>query len=392
MPGLTQEGRLTRATPARVAAARVLIEVEDGAHAEDRVADVPVASRAAAWAMVFGVLRRRGQVDAILRTALAQPLGGLDAPVRAALRLGAWERWIDGRSAHAAVDQAVEVVRALGGGRASGLVNGVLRRASPPETMGASDLANLPEWLWERWSARWPDAAARADRAAEPAPLTTVFQAGSPWPDEVSPTEVPGVGRWSSGGRVADKPGFAEGAWWVADLAAVAVADLVEGERVLDACAAPGGKSFRLTARGARVTAVDRADRLERLREGQRRLRMSFDVVAHDWTRGPAALGKFDAVLVDAPCSGLGTLRRHPEIKWRRDPWELPELARRQATVVSAAAHHVGPRGQLVVAVCSLEPEETKRPVPTGFVVEREWRTPDSWDADGHAATVYRRI
>jgi 16S rRNA (cytosine967-C5)-methyltransferase len=141
------------------------------------------------------------------------------------------------------------------------------------------------------------------------------------------------------------------------------------GAAVLDACAAPGGKTFRLASRGARVAAVDRDEsRLDRIREGARRLGFDIETRAHDWTTGRIGSPKtaarlFDAVLVDAPCTGLGTVRRHPEIRWRRTEPDLYGAAALQERILTSAAQHVAPGGALVYAVCSPEPEEGEQVV-----------------------------
>jgi 16S rRNA (cytosine967-C5)-methyltransferase len=162
-------------------------------------------------------------------------------------------------------------------------------------------------------------------------------------------------------GSPAEWPGHAEGSWWVMDPAAVAVADLcgdVEGLEVLDTCAAPGGKSFRLASRGARVLATDSDEtRLARLREGATRLGLPVEARLHDWTTAPLE-ARFPVVIVDAPCSGLGVVRRHPDIRWRRQETDLEAYADRQRQLLAHAARCVAPGGVLVYAVCSPEPEE----------------------------------
>lgn len=389
------------ASPGRLAAARALLAIEDGTHLEDalaRLAPATGADRDLAWFLAFGVQRRRGHVDAALRPLLHQPLAALDPEVRAALRIGAFERLYARTAPHAAVHQAVEVVRKLGAGRAHGMVNAVLRRVKMPERLGEADALDHPAWLVARWRQRYGDAAARAwcEANAEPPPLFVVTRdpaGGGPVPEGASPASVagvplPGVYRLdAAGGTIPGLRGFAEGAWWVQDAASVAVADQVpagEGARVLDACAAPGGKAFRLASRGARVLAVDRsADRLVSVTEGAARLGLPVEVRAHDWTEGPIdGLGTFDAVLVDAPCSGLGTVRRHPEIRWRRQEPDLVGAAATQERILAAASAHVAPGGALVYAVCSPEPEEGPE------VVERFLAAHDAFEQVGGLSTA----
>jgi 16S rRNA (cytosine967-C5)-methyltransferase len=297
---------------------------------------------------------------------LTRPLGGLDPAVRAALRIGAWELLFGDTPEHAAVDQAVEVSRALGSGPASGLVNAVLRKARIPARVDEADAADLPAWLFERWVRRYGLDATRAwaeSLARRPA-LFVVLRDPDRWPAGLvgQPQELPGVVRvdgWK--GPVSALPGFSDGLLWVADRSAVAVADLVPvAGRVLDAAAAPGGKCFRLASRGAQVTAVDRDDeRLHRLAEGADRLGLTPRIARHDWTHGPLpGRPTFDAVLLDAPCTGLGTLRRHPEIKWRRMEPDVHRAAVEQRALLETVSTHVRPGGWLVYSVCSSEPEE----------------------------------
>ncbi len=171
---------------------------------------------------------------------------------------------------------------------------------------------------------------------------------------------------------------------------------------MLDVCAAPGGKSFRLASHGATVVATDRSEpRLEKLRQGAERLGLSIACEAWDWSRGgwPGAPAPFDAVLVDAPCTGLGTVRRHPEIRWRRQPEDLATVARLQATILEHASAQVAPGGALVYSVCSPEPEEGVSIVESflstgeGFVLEEVLQTaPPSRGEDAHYAARMRRL
>lgn len=413
--------RSTSASPARLAAAQALLEVEEGEHVEEalaRLAPAESRDRGFAWFLALGVLQRRGQVDAALRPLLRQPLDGLDPELRVVLRLGAFEKLFGRAAPHAVVHQAVEVVRALGLGRASGLANAVLRKVRHAADLAPFEAVNHPAWLWSRWVERYGEGAARewCERNGQPAPLAVVVRRGHEeiverWRRaglEVEPARAGSLAPERGfllrehQGSVADLPGFEQGAFWVQDPAATAVADLVgpaSGLRVLDACAAPGGKTARLADAGARVVAVDRSGRLPRLREGLSRLDFSVQVVEHDWQRGPAPLpADFDAVLVDAPCTGLGTLRRHPEIRWRRQPIDLLGAASDQREILRAAASHVRPGGALVYAVCSPEPEEGEEVISAflrespSFRLERTLLTaPPAHEEDAHYAAVLRK-
>jgi 16S rRNA (cytosine967-C5)-methyltransferase len=374
------------ANPGRVAAARALLAVEQGGHVEDALPallppDGP--DRSLAWLLAFTVLRRQGQIDGALRAVLTQPVGALDAEVRVVLRLAAAEALFLRTPRYAAVDQAVETVRALGMGRAARLVNAVARRVEAQDGLPRADALDHPAWLVARWDARYgADATSRWCTAnGEPPPLFLVAR-GAPdalaarlseagvacRPAELAGQALEGVLRVDDrAGRVEDLPGFAEGAFWVQDAASVWMTDLVPAgaDRVLDACAAPGGKSFRLASRGARVLATDvSAERLERLGESATRLQLPVLPLAHDWTAGPReGIGRFDAVLVDAPCTGLGTVRRRPEIRWRRGPMDPSLAAEKQGAILRSAGAHVAPGGALVYVVCSPEPEEGEQVV-----------------------------
>lgn len=397
---------MARANPGRVAAGRALLGVAEGAHVEDvlaKVAPPEGPDRGLAWHLALGVLRRQGTVDALIRPHLRKPLERLDPPVRVALRIGAFEKAFSRTPPHAAVSQGVELCKALGARRASGFVNAVLRRVDG-RRLPDDPALDLPEWL----AGRWADAGDWLPRLQEPAPICGVWRDGPVEGLAVEPVQAGGLqvpGAFALGavrGAIDGLPGFAEGKWWVMDPAAAAVADLALAQaqtdtpRVLDACAAPGGKSLRMAAGGAQVTAVDQsAERLARVGEGSRRTGLPITAVHHDWLDGPHPdLGTFDVVLVDAPCTGLGTVRRHPEIKWRRLPTDPAAMALRQGPILEAAATHVAPGGALVYAVCS-PMEEEGLPVVAGLagwrVRDRLATFPPAGDEDAFQAFVLER-
>jgi 16S rRNA (cytosine967-C5)-methyltransferase len=354
---------------------RALIEIERGEHAEDalaRLAPADPADRALAWHLVLGVLRNRSALDAIIQQAAKRTTKNLDPEALAALRMGVFELRRSRVPPHAAVDQAVEACRALGAGYAAGFVNAVLRHEGEYDPDPDARLGH-PAWLVARWRERYGAAAdtwmqANNEPAAvylvakeDPSGVAREFQhRGIPL------TPVGDVFRLPEGaGAVEGLPGFEEGRWWVMDPAALAIADLVgdvaPGAEVLDTCAAPGGKSFRLASRGARVFATDLDDaRLARVQEGAERLDLAVWAEAHDWTAGPLPR-KFPTVLVDAPCTGLGILRRHPDIRWRRQASDVTAASHKQWTILQNAANCVEPGGALVYAVCSPEPDEGVR-------------------------------
>lgn len=360
----TASARGPAAPPTRRAAARLLDAVL-GRHRplEEALEALPgqfaPRDRAAAHRIAAAVLRRTASLDAVLEPYLRR-----EPPpeVRNALRMGAAELLLLGTPAHAAVSGAVALVpRPF-----AGLANAVLRRVAEG---GAAALAELdgprldtPPWLWSAWHAAHGPQAARAVAEAHQreAPLDLTLAPGATAPEggEALPT---GTLRYPAGTRVTELAGFAEGGFWVQDAAAALPARLLAprpGEQVADLCAAPGGKTAQLAAAGALVTAVERDPRrAARLRENLARLRLAAEVVEADaaaWEPGR----RFDAVLLDAPCSSTGTIRRHPDIPHRKRPRDIAPMAEAQARLLAAAARLLKPGGRLVYAVCSLQPEE----------------------------------
>ncbi len=366
--------------PARLAAARALMAVADGAHAEEALAALlpeEARDRGLAWRLVFGVLRHRASIDASLQRCLRQPLASLDQQVQAILRVGAFEKLHGDAKAYAVVNEAVGATRAMGVGRASGLVNAVLRRVRIPDDLARHERLEHPSWLVERWDDRYGEEATTrwCENNGKVPPISLVAkdapalaarlaEEGIETEPVVMPEgELQGLLRLKGGaGRVEQLPGFDEGAFWVQDVASVYTADLVpdDAQTVLDACAAPGGKTFRLLGRGKTVTAVDlKKRRLARMEGSLERLGFEATLRRHDWRKGPLPeLGEVDAVLVDAPCTGLGTIRRRPEIRWRRSPLDPLKIHELQVQVITNASKHVRPGGSLVYIVCSPEPEE----------------------------------
>jgi 16S rRNA (cytosine967-C5)-methyltransferase len=329
-----------------------------------------VRDRALARAIIGAALRRRGQIDAILQRMLDRPLSPNANLLSAILHIAAAQILFLDVPDHAAVDLAVrQAAEERGTRQAKGLVNGVLRRLvrernailSEPED-GAR---NTPGWLYRRWTASYGEATAAAIAAAHlssPALDLSVKADPQLWAERLGGYLLPtGTVRVPGAQRIADLYGFTEGAWWVLDAAAALPAQLlgdVSGSRVADLCAAPGGKTAELAAVGAEVTAVDISEsRLRRLRANLDRLRLHARLIAADVTKWQPQ-ERFDAVLLDAPCTGTGTIRRHPDIPWIKQPDDVAALAALQERLLDRAAEMVRPGGLLVFSTCSLEPEE----------------------------------
>lgn len=345
--------------PTRLAAFDLLTAVLDRRRTLDEaIAALPSIDprdRAAAHRLAASVLRRAGTLDAALEPFLRK---APPDPVRNILRLGAAGLLLLETPAHAAVATAVDLARARGLAPFTGLINAVLRKLTPSALDGLdSPRLDTPPWLWTSWGR---DARAIAEAHQHEAPLDLTLKPGAQPPQDA--IELPtGSWRLPPGTRVAELPGFAEGEIWVQDAAAALPARLLApqpGERIADLCAAPGGKTAQLAAAGATVTAIEHNPaRLARLRENLARLNLQADIIEADATtwRPPQP---FDAILLDAPCTATGTIRRHPEILHLRRPRDVAAMAEQQDRLIAAAAAMLKPGGRLIYAVCSLQPEE----------------------------------
>ncbi len=348
---------------------RPLDDQFDGAGANAGLAGLPDRDRALARALVATTLRRLGTLRHLIGLFLDSGLPAQARRVEIVLLIGAAQILFLDVPDHAAVDLSVRLARAdRDAVHFAGLVNAVLRRVAREgaERLAALDTIALdtPEWLLTRWSKAYGATTARAIAAAngkEPALDLTVKSDPERLAARLGGRVLPtGTVRTIAHGTITALPGFAEGAWWVQDAAAALPARLlgaVAGLRVADLCAAPGGKTAQLINAGARVTAVDRAPaRLNRLRENLTRLSFAAELVCADveeWQAEP-----FDAVLLDAPCSSTGTIRRHPDIPWLKHASDITKLAAFQSRLIDHAAALTKPGGTLVYCTCSLEPEE----------------------------------
>ena len=327
---------------------RALDELLDAA-ATDRAGFASLAERdrALTRALVGMVLRRLGTLRHLLSPMLERGLPPQAPLVETALLLGAAQILFLQVPDHAAVDLAVRLVQAdRHAARFASLVNAVLRRVGRE---GAAQLATLdpialdtPPWLLARWSKSYGEPTARAIAAAnshEPALDLTVKSDPDGWAERLGGRVLPtGTVRMIAHGPVTALPGFAEGAWWVQDAAAALPVRLfgdLSGKRVADLCAAPGGKTAQLAAGGALVTAVDRsAARLGRVADNLKRLSLTAELVNADaatWTGEQ----QFDAVLLDAPCSSTGTIRRHPDVPWLKREGDIADARARSGAACS---------------------------------------------------------
>lgn len=379
--------------PARAAAFRVLLRVfEDDAYADHALRSASKGlderDRALAQRLAFGTVQRVRTLDYAIETLGRRKMARLDAPVRAALRLGAYQLgFVDGVPRYAAVNESVELVRRHGLERAVAFTNAVLRRVAegmdgllkglPEETAPQAALRHsYPDWVAETWWRDFgrEDAIALMHALNEPADTVVRLVRGEV--DGTPDPDVPGAWRVD---RV-DDAALREGRIWPQSIASQLVGHAVgsvDGERVLDVCAAPGGKATMLAGD---VTAVELNEgRARELEASASRLGASnVRVVVADGRRLPADLTGFDHALVDAPCSGLGVLNRRPDLRWRAMP--LPEL---QLELLRAAAERVRPGGTIVYSVCTLNADESEAIVDASGL-EVDPALPDEWPRFRH--------
>ena len=342
----------------------------DPDHGNPHLAALDQRDRALVRAILGQALRRRGEIEAALTDALDRPLPPGSDALAAILHIAAAQILFLDVPDHAAVN--IAVAQAAGDkrtGRARGLVNGVLRRLAREREaiLARPDAArlNTPAWLLARWQAAYGAAMADAVAAAHLDPPGIDISAKAEpalWAERLGGVLLPtGSIRLKETQRVTELSGYQDGAWWVQDAAAALPARLLGGvaeKRVADLCAAPGGKTAALAAAGASVTALDQSKgRLKRLTANLARLKLDATLVSEDLLRWRPS-EPFDAVLLDAPCTATGTIRRHPDIPWLKEPDDVAKLATLQAKMLDAAAELVRPGGTLVFCTCSLEPEE----------------------------------
>ena len=369
-----------------MAAYNILLGVERGAFSSDLLAreTATLASRDAGLAeeVALGVLRWRGAIDWIIQKLSGRPVQKLDREVLAALRMGVYQlRWLDRVPAHAAINESVELIKKARKRSASGFANAVLRKVTRDAVEWPDDATRLstPQWLLDNWSARYGATVARgiAQAALQRPERFVRIAPGADVPAGLEATEVAGA---YVGG--ADGPQVQD----ISAQAIVPLLDLQPGQTFLDLCSAPGNKTAQALETAVHGIACDVSpERLQLVR------RVGIPLVALDATRPLPFARKFDRILVDVPCSGTGTLRRNPEIKWKLRPDDLADLQRRQVAILRHALAALAPGGRLVYSTCSLEPEENEA-VPAlsriGNVCYTMQRIPGRDRGDGFFAAV----
>ena len=343
--------------------------LDDAIEDNGEMSGLPARDRAFARLLVATVLRRLGQIDALIAHCLNTPLPPRAAMVHDMLRLGIAQLLFLRTPPHAAVATTVDLAELRGFISHKGLVNAVLRRLSQegPGLVAQQDAARLdtPDWLWRGWSQAYGEERTRGIALAhlKEAPLDlTIRSDPETWREQLEAILLPtGTLRRTGGGAIMSLPGYSAGAWWVQDAAAAMPARLlgdIAGQRVIDLCAAPGGKTAQLAAAGARITAIDRSPRrLDRLNANLARLSFGVEsLVADAATWRPPEPVRY--VLLDAPCTATGAIRRHPDVPHLKTPDDVARLAAVQERLVAAAVEMLAPGGTLVYCTCSLEPQE----------------------------------
>lgn len=391
-------------TDARVAAADTLADLRTGllldAAFDRRAAELDARDRRWTQELVWGMLRKRGWIDHLLAPRVRGGLARLDADLADLLRLGVYQLFHMGSvPAYAAIAQTVELAKQRHGMGASKLVNAVLRRldrerdalgaelpADPVEALAIE--YSHPRWIVARWVARWGEEETKALLEANNREAPLIVR---PWgvvreqleamleTSGVHVTDAPLVEdsmQLAPGTVLTSLGAFQQGRCFVQDPAATLVtryAAVPAGAQVADLCAAPGGKSVELSRTAAHVTAADSSEnRLTRVIETIQRLELeNVDPVLADARDG--TLGEFDAVLVDAPCTGTGTFRRHPDARWRLRTSDLAVMSAAQRAVLRGAAKCVKPGGLLIYSTCSIEPEENDAQVESFLADHPGW-------------------
>jgi 16S rRNA (cytosine967-C5)-methyltransferase len=359
---------------------RTLDDQLDGAGAHPGLKSLADRDRALMRRLVATILRRLGTLGHVLSRLLDRGIP-TDAPrAQSALLIGAAQiLWMDVPD-HAAVDLSVRLVQSdRRAAKYAGLVNAVLRRCAREgggliDEVKAQSL-DLPPWMMARWIAHYGEATAREMATAianEPSLDLTVKTDTEQWATRLHGETLPtGTVRTLLQGSVTMLPGFTEGHWWVQDAAAALPARLfgdIKGKSVADLCAAPGGKTAQLALSGAHVTALDRSPaRMARLRDNLGRLALSAEAIVTDAAEWPGpgqgSSQGFDAILVDAPCTATGTIRRHPDVAWLRQEADIAALTALQQRLLQKAVTLLKPGGTLVYCTCSLEPEEGEQAI-----------------------------
>lgn len=355
----------------------------DAAWAEDRhFHSLSPSDRAFSQLLAKTTLRHLGQIDALLSGFLERPLGGKNSRIMHTLRLGVAQLiWLE-TPPHAAVHSTVELTKQIRMEKYSGLVNAVLKRVSTEgkAVIIRQDAArlNTPAWLWDSWEKAYGKEMTQRIAAAhmrEPFLDITVKSNAEQWATTLGGTMLPtGSIRLPEARNITQMEGFSSGDWWVQDAAAAIPARLlgdVQGKNVLDICAAPGGKTAQLVNAGAQVTAIDMAkERVSILKNNLHRLKLEAECITTNALKWNPTTPP-DAILLDAPCSATGTLRRHPDVATSRKPEDITRLTATQKKLLHHALDMLTSGKIMVYSTCSLQPEEGENQI-SALIKERK--------------------
>ena len=374
----------------RVFVLNALERVEKGELATYVLSDAPVDIHGLCQEMVLGIQRWSGSLDKMIQANVKRKP---KTWVRRLLKMALYELYFLQKPRHAVINEAVEICKQSKYKAQSNFVNAVLRQIEFPDGVYANE--NFPDWLKELWAqnGRWLKSLQIPPKSGVVFVSKKVSQSYKELVDKhctIEDIPIDGVVYSNQNGPIAKWVGYSEGEWWIMNPAAVYTADLaydaVEKQndiRALDMCAAPGGKTFRLKSHGASVVSMDISrSRLTRLEENARRLQLDIEIVQQDATKFNADLGTFDLVLLDAPCSGLGVIRKHPEIRWNRSLMDIKSNAILQQRLLNTASKYVNSDGVLAYCVCSLHPLEGERVIQqfletnSSWTIRKSWKTP----------------
>ena len=373
--------------PARQAAFGALLAIDRGAWSAEALAaksgHLDTRDAGLASDIVFGTLRRRGELDALIGKYSKRTVDKLDAAVRMALEMALYQiRFLDRVPGHAAVNDAVELARKAGKASAAAFVNAILRRAIR-EPIAVEETLSTPAWLLERWTAQYgADTALAIAHASLSLPERFVRVGNGMPPPGSEATDIPGCFKLASGDAGCFR--FQD----IGSQAVVPLLDLRPGQTFLDVCASPGNKTAQALEVPVRAIACDL-----HLSRARILAPLGIPVVTLDASKPLPFAFEFDRILVDAPCSGTGTLARNPEIKWRLKPADIADLQSRQIAILRNALAQLVPGGLLVYSTCSLEREENQDVVAMSgaTVVETMQRLPGRDPGDGFFAAVLRK-
>jgi 16S rRNA (cytosine967-C5)-methyltransferase len=362
-----------------------------------RVNKLESRDRGFAFHIVISTLRHLGQIDDIITRCLDKKLPPKAYSAKTILRIGICQLLFLNTPAHAAVSTSVDLAEQLDEGPYKKLINAILRRVTreSEKLLGQQDAAklNTPEWLWDSWITAYGEETTRKIARAHlkmPALDVSVKSNTGDWAEKLGGQVLPTGGvRLAAGTNVPELEGFEEGEWWVQDAAASLPAQLfgkdLTGQKIADICAAPGGKTAQLIAAGADVIALDRSEkRLLTLTENLARLSFTAETICADaGTWQPENL--LDGVLLDAPCSATGTIRRHPDVQYLKRERDVSNARQAQFRLLKAAAGMIKPEGQIVFATCSLQPDEGPDVIDAFLADQPNWqrRPLKASDVDG---------